>query len=280
MRFPHHHYQLWLLAVGLTMPLAGCTVGPNFVRPTPQTPAHWADVAASNRPDEHARDSAMTEETADLRRWWADFNDPTLSSLIERAVDSNLDLRVAVLRIEEARAQRGVTAASLWPSLAANASYTRTRLSETTPTGALFSTIGQIKIPGAAGISIPNPYNQYQLGADVSWELDLFGRVRRSVEAADANIEQSVEDQIRSGWHQHPESVQPISTWRRCLLGAGSVRARAPLGRGCRCQYRAIGGGSARGAGVLIGGCRTKLPRASRRPAEQGHRRAKHSDHE
>src|ERR1035437_2135860 len=204
MRFPHHHYQLWLLAVGLTMPFAGCTVGPNFVRPTPQTPAHWADVAASNRPDEHARDSAMTEETADLRRWWADFNDPTLSSLIERAVDSNLDLRVAVLRIEEARAQRAVTAASLWPSLAANASYTRTRLSETTPTGALFSTIGQIKIPGAAGISIPNPYN----------------------------------------------------------------------------QYRAIGGGSARGAGVLIGGCRTKLPRASRRPAEQSHRRAKHSDHE
>jgi multidrug efflux system outer membrane protein len=195
MRFPHHHYQLWLLAVGLTMPLAGCTVGPNFVRPTPQTPAHWSDAAASDRPDEHARDSAMTQETADLRRWWTDFNDPTLSSLIERAVDSNLDLRVAVLRIEEARAQRGITAASLWPSLAANASYTRTRLSETTPTGALFSTIGQIKIPGAAAISIPNPYNQYQLGADVSWELDLFGRVRRSVEAADANIEESVEDQ-------------------------------------------------------------------------------------
>jgi NodT family efflux transporter outer membrane factor (OMF) lipoprotein len=167
------------------MCLAGCAVGPNFVPPSPQTPAQWSQ--SQQRESEHER--------ADLSRWWSDFNDPGLNSLIQRAVDANLDLRVAVLRIDEARAQRGVTAAAFWPNLGLNASYTRTRLSETTPTGALFNSIGDIKIPGVAGFSIPNPYNQYQLGADVSWELDLFGRVRRSVEAADANVEVSVEDQ-------------------------------------------------------------------------------------
>ena len=194
MRSAYYQSSLWLLATGLTIALAGCTVGPDFVRPTAQTPAHWSDPGQTSRPDDRARPSTTSEQTADLRDWWADFNDPTLSSLIGRAVDSNLDLRVAVLRIEEARAQRAVTAASAWPTLAANASYTRTRLSETTPTGSLFYSIGDIKIPGSAGISIPNPYNQYQLGADVSWELDLFGRVRRSVEAADATIQVSVED--------------------------------------------------------------------------------------
>jgi outer membrane protein, multidrug efflux system len=176
-----------LFTVALAMALAGCTVGPNFVRPIAQTPAHWSRPAATTRPIDNPRGSTTTEETADLRRWWADFNDPTLSSLIERSMATNLDLRAAVLRIEEARAQRSVTAASLWPSLSANASYTSTRLSATTATGSLFT--------GTPGISFPNPYNQYQLGADVSWEVDLFGRVRRSVEVADANIEGSVEDQ-------------------------------------------------------------------------------------
>ena len=66
------------------------------------------------------------------------------------------------------------------------------RLSETTPTGSLFAKVGQF--PGLSGISIPNPYSQYQLGFDASWEIDLFGRVRRSVEAANADTQASVED--------------------------------------------------------------------------------------
>jgi outer membrane protein TolC len=169
MPVPHPADRLRRLASALTMCLAGCAVGPNFVPPSPQTPAQWSQ--SQQRESEHER--------ADLSRWWSDFNDPGLNSLIQRAVDANLDLRVAVLRIDEARAQRGVTAAAFWPNLGLNASYTRTRLSETTPTGALFNSIGDIKIPGVAGFSIPNPYNQYQLGADVSWELDLFGRVSR-----------------------------------------------------------------------------------------------------
>jgi outer membrane protein, multidrug efflux system len=186
------------LELAAVLCLVACATGPNYVPPQPQTPAHWSEPAtgsapATGRASEGA--SATAEQSADLRRWWADFDDPELSSLIERALASNLDLRAAVLRIDEARAQRGVTAAGLWPSAGANASLTRTRLSDTTPTGSLFDTFGNVRIPGAPAINIPNPYNQYQLGADVSWELDLFGRVRRSVEAADAQLAASVEDQ-------------------------------------------------------------------------------------
>jgi NodT family efflux transporter outer membrane factor (OMF) lipoprotein len=179
-----------LLAVLAAVLAAGCAAGPDYVPPKADTPAHWAAA-----PADRARASVTTEAEADLARWWSSFNDPTLDSLIERAEKSNLDLRAAVLRIEEARAQRGVTTAAWWPNLSANAGYSRTRLSETTPTGSLFTSFDHVAIPGAPGLTIPNPYNQYQLGADVSWEPDLFGRVRRGAEAADAGIGVSVEDQ-------------------------------------------------------------------------------------
>jgi NodT family efflux transporter outer membrane factor (OMF) lipoprotein len=137
----------------------------------------------------------VTEQSADLSAWWSAFDDAMLTSLIERAAGSNLDLRTAVLRIDEARVQRAISAAAYWPSVSIDASYSRQRLSGTTPTGSVFSSVGNLKLPGGASISIPNPYNQYQLSANASWEIDLFGRVRRSVEAADANVQVSVEDQ-------------------------------------------------------------------------------------
>ena len=98
--------------------------------------------------------------------WWAAFNDPALNSLLERGRSSNLDLRAALLRIEEARAQREVTAAAYWPALTAEAAYSRQRLSQTTPTGSLFNSLGNVQLPGVSGISIPNPYSQFQLSAD------------------------------------------------------------------------------------------------------------------
>ena len=181
--------------------LAGCTVGPNFVRPVARAPAHWAaqpSAPPADSPDTPAAApqlSTVNEQATELGQWWTDFKDPTLSSLTERSLRANLDLRAAVLRIETARAQRDVTAAAFWPTLGADASYTRERLSETTPTGALFSSVGTIKFPSGASLSIPNPYNQFQLGLAASWEIDLFGRVRRAVEAADASVAASIEDQ-------------------------------------------------------------------------------------
>jgi outer membrane protein, multidrug efflux system len=182
--------------------LAACTVGPNFARPVAQAPAHWPPQSGAP-PDDGAQTpaaaapqrSTVNEQATELRLWWTDFKDPTLSSLVARSLRANLDLREAVLRIEAARAQLDITAAASWPTLSADAAYARERLSETTPTGALFSSVGNIKFPGGASVSIPNPYNQYQLSAAASWEIDLFGRIRRSVEAADASVEASVEDQ-------------------------------------------------------------------------------------
>jgi len=198
--------------------LTACSVGPYFVRPTPQAPAHWSARATAPpaTPDGQppapgttgvtaagataapgnalAPPNALTEQAADLRTWWSGFDDPLLDSLIERAIGSNLDLRTAVLRIEEARAQRAIAAAAFWPTLSVDAAYSRQRLSETTPTGGLFNSVGNLHLPGGASINIPNPYNQFQLSAGASWEVDLFGRVRRSVEAADAGLQASVED--------------------------------------------------------------------------------------
>lgn len=187
----------------ITMLLASCTVGPDFVRPAPGVPPHWSARATAPLVAPHDQSfpqtappmSGVAERSAELRAWWSAFDDSMLTSLIERAASSNLDLRTAMLRIDEARAQRAISAAAYWPQLSVDAAYSRQRLSETTPTGSLFSSVGKIAPPGAGGISIPNPYNQYQLSVNASWEIDLFGRVRRSVEAADANVQVSVEDQ-------------------------------------------------------------------------------------
>ena len=174
-----------LILVALTSALlSACAEGPNFHAPDSQVPADWSAGAAPAEVD--------STPAPDLAQWWSSFNDAELNSLVSRAVATNLDAKAAVVRIAQARAQRDIAGADGWPSLSANASGQVNRLSESTPTGALFSKVGSF--PGLSGVSIPNPYDQYQLGLDASWELDLFGRVRRSAEAADADTQASVED--------------------------------------------------------------------------------------
>ncbi|HTX23667.1 MAG TPA: efflux transporter outer membrane subunit [Steroidobacteraceae bacterium] len=217
---PHRHHRAARRAVpaaGILL-LAGCAVGPNFAPPKAPVPQHWSKhtlqppPAVPQPPRQDATPpvalaspaapgvslaplSTVEEQPAQLEAWWGAFQDPTLSALIERSLRSNLELRVAVLRTQEALAERDISAAGLWPSLAANASYDRERISESTPEGSLLTTFPNLSIPGVPHISIPNPYNQYQLGATASWELDLFGRLRRTVEAANAAAQVSLEDQ-------------------------------------------------------------------------------------
>jgi len=187
MRTPR--YAGLILALAATS-VAGCTVGPNFRPPTPDLPAAWSASAqtSAGQPSQVTAAPAAGGEAA----WWKNFNDPELTSLVGRVAAANLDAKEALLRIAEARAQRDVAAADEWPLVNANASGQVDRLSETTPTGALFSKVSQF--PGLSGVSIPNPYDQYQVGFDATWEVDLFGRVRRSVEAARADTQASVED--------------------------------------------------------------------------------------
>jgi NodT family efflux transporter outer membrane factor (OMF) lipoprotein len=171
---------LWLLGA-IAAGLASCAVGPNFVKPKPAVPEQWSAGAIAPA---KAAVSTVTPTAPQAVEWWASFQDPTLTSLVERSAAVNLDLRAAVLRIEEARAQHDVTASGLWPSVAANAAYSRNLISENTPNGVVFGITQKLPLP--PGVTITNPYSQYQAGATASWELDLFGRVRRSIEAADA----------------------------------------------------------------------------------------------
>ena len=179
--------ELALPLVGL---LSSCAVGPNFVKPTPELPAKWSGQALRGSAHGGEKVSEAAEPPID---WWRSFSDATLTSLVERSAAANLNVREAVLRIEEARAQRSVAGAGLWPSLGANAEFTRERLSLNTPNGAIFG-VGSA-IPGLPRGIFANPFNQYQLGLSASWELDLFGRVRRQVEAADASTLAAIEDE-------------------------------------------------------------------------------------
>lgn len=178
-----------LLLSAAVLALGACTVGPNFEAPKPLVPQAWSAAASPASP------SRPSAEPIPAAAWWASFKDPELSSLIDRAASANLDLQEAALRISEARAQRDVAAAALWPSLNGNASWQGQELSETTPTGRLFTSVGKIPgLPVGTALSIPNPYGQYQAGFDAAWEVDLFGRVRRNVEAAKASLAASIED--------------------------------------------------------------------------------------
>jgi len=168
--------------------LGGCVVGPDFQPPKPDVPAAWSASGAG--PESNA-----TSQTLQQPEWWAAFKDPTLTSLIARAATANPDLRLAALRIQEARAQRAVVGAARLPSLNAAGSWQGQRLSENTPTGRLFGLAGDI--PGLANspsASVSNPYGQFHLGFDAVWELDLFGGVHRSIEAADADAAAAIED--------------------------------------------------------------------------------------
>jgi outer membrane protein, multidrug efflux system len=187
----------------LTVLLSSCTLGPDFTSPKPDTPASWTPNALQPAPKAAAPSSATTAPVT--ATWWASFNDPTLTSLIARASGANLDLKQATLRIAEARAQRDITAGAQFPTLNANAGYTRERISERTAFTSLLSNLGSTHggpsstptpiggVPSAIP-SLTNPFDQYQWGFDASWEIDLWGRVRRSVEASDATTQASIED--------------------------------------------------------------------------------------
>ena len=175
--------SLALASLGCT--LASCAVGPNFVKPKPNVPTQWSATATANGGEGAAH---VTADSAHTAAWWSTFNDPTLTSLVQQSAGQNLDVKQAVLRIEEAQAQTAVVAGGLWPSVSANASWSRQRLSTNTPNGAIFG----LHFPGLPP-TLVNPYSQYQLGLGASWTPDLFGTQRRSLEAANAQAQAALE---------------------------------------------------------------------------------------
>ena len=166
-------------AIAGSILLAGCSVGPNYEKPDLPVPADWKE----------AQQKGVDARSTELARWWSAFNDPLLNSLVERAVRSNLDLRFAEARIREARASRVVTASGAWPTLNVSGGYTRNRASQN---GVAVPGEGTVIAPSGGGANLDQ--NFYQNGFDANWEINVFGGVRRSVEAADATIDATIED--------------------------------------------------------------------------------------
>ena len=152
------------VALAVAALLSACgTVGHDFTAPKGIDAPAFRHAAAEPQ-DQAARLPAQ---------WWTVFNDATLSQLEERALHDNPNVRAAAQRLVQAQAQLGVTRAGELPTLGVSAGVSKTRTSAETPMGVAF---GHQAIKG----------NEYQVGANFSYELDLWGRVRRAVEAADA----------------------------------------------------------------------------------------------
>jgi len=165
--------RAWAMLAACT--LTACKVGPNFTEPKESVPDHYAGAAGTE-----AADSALQSF------WWQEFHDPELDRLESQTAAGNLDLKAAFLRIVAARSQVQQARAQGLPSLKGTASYNREQLGLA---GILKSQHVTATSPAEQGLlgSLEKPINLYQLGFDASWELDLFGKVRRAVEAADAN---------------------------------------------------------------------------------------------
>jgi NodT family efflux transporter outer membrane factor (OMF) lipoprotein len=196
--------------------LAGCAVGPNFERPAPW----WSPVAWFGGRAKPALRSEPVAAPVDPN-WWDLFRDPELTSLEKRIAGTNLDVRIAAVRIAESRAQLGVARADLFPRINADGSYTRERIS---PLGAIAAlngaNAGTSGFTGGAGSfgsagagfngatgtlgAIPAtvvtsgkpipPFDLWQYGFDSTWELDLWGQVRRGVESARATLQAAAEN--------------------------------------------------------------------------------------
>ncbi len=153
------------LAAVIGLSVAGCAVGPDFKEPRPNMPGGWVGVggAAATQP------SAANLSPMQVVEWWRTFNDPTLNTLIYGAVQSSLDLKLATSRIRQARAVTGTVTPGLFPSANVGGSYSRS---------------------GTAN----GERDAFRAGFDAAWELDVFGGIRRGIEAANADVQAAVED--------------------------------------------------------------------------------------
>lgn len=158
----------FVLAV-LAILLAGCTtVGPDYTAPEAATPEAWLDIDAP----------AITDSPEDHSRWWATFDDPTLSSLVLRAREQNLTLRIAGLRVLEARASLGIARGNQYPqSQQITGGVAAVRLSD-----------------NEAGSRLDPRFTTAETSFDLGWELDFWGRFQRAIESASAQLDASIAD--------------------------------------------------------------------------------------
>ena len=153
-------------ALLLPIILGACMVGPDYVKPeTRLAPFHNKVAAPVLR---------VTASSRAFDTWWAGFNDPMLVTVVQRALDQNLDLAAAYARVQQARAAAGGARARLLPTADLGASVTANKASLRSPAGGLLS-----EVPG-----FQRNYEDYSVGPSASWEIDLFGGLRRGARAA------------------------------------------------------------------------------------------------
>jgi len=158
------HARPRVALVVATLVLGGCLplVGPDYEEPAAPLASEWMDLG----------DPELKREAADYSAWWTVFEDPELDTLIERAYEQNLSLRIAGIRVLQAQAARGISIGELYPQLQqAVGSADRVALSK------------QTAIPTS-----DRHFSDWRSGIDAAWELDLWGRFRRGIEAADASL--------------------------------------------------------------------------------------------
>ncbi len=150
----------------------GLKVGPNYAKPAAPISDQWIDV----------NDRRIISESVDEVAWWRTFNDPVINRVVWASYQDNLPLRTAGMRVLEAQAQRGIAVGGLFPqSQQAFGDYQRIQIG---------------KSGNALGIGA-FPFRAFDLwgtGASVAWELDVWGKFRRAIESADANVDASIED--------------------------------------------------------------------------------------
>ncbi len=160
------------LICGVLLLVGGCTVGPDYETPDLEAvPDAWENAAAED----------LADSTDTLESWWSAMGDTLLDTLVAYAEISSPDAAIAVARIREARGYHQIAGGDYYPQVGLDGSWTRTEFGENTSLGAI----------AAAGT---NPANNWEFGLGASWELDVFGRVRRTREATGALVEASIED--------------------------------------------------------------------------------------
>lgn len=169
-----HRRELELLGWLVLSSATGCAVGPDYHRPAADVPPSWEPAAPWH--------AAAPSDAALKGNWWELFEDSTLSSLVERALQANENLRVAAARLDQARSQVTVARSYLYPDIGLQASAARGKTSANRPLSAY-------AVPNQSVVQ-----NDFALGPTVNYELDLFGRVRRQVEGYRAAAEQAAAD--------------------------------------------------------------------------------------
>lgn len=209
------------LGILVALGLCSCTVGPNYHEPKAKLEPAYGELATTST----TQPSHPTTRPVEVTEWWATFHDPELDSLIQRAVKTNPSLTQAASRIRQARAERIIAGAAELPIVNVGAGYDHARGSSnvTFPPSAFGiptkgkqapSRLGQpspVNAPqlgpvgGSPGGGVPlSPLgggglpgvttDLYQVGFDAAWEIDIFGGVRRSIEAANAEYQAAIED--------------------------------------------------------------------------------------